>query len=92
MAILELLTGQHPYAHRKRDASVIHDIVVLKKMPPRPEGKWLTDDLWALMEECWSADANARPHMRIVASRMVEIELKSSTKLITPIPLDINYF
>jgi len=74
MAILELLTGKHPYAHRKRDASVIHDIVVLKKMPPRPLIQHLTDDLWVLMQECWSPNADSRPLMGVVASRMMKIE------------------
>lgn len=78
MAILELLTMKHPYAHRKRDASVIHDIVVLKKTPPRPHGpaadRWLTDDLWFLMQECWHPEAVARPIMSHVAVRMNAIE------------------
>lgn len=78
MAILELLTGKHPYAHRKRDASVIHDIVVLKKMPPRPMTpeveRWLTNDLWVLMQQCWSSDARLRPSMGAVATRMEIIE------------------
>jgi len=74
MAMLELLTGKHPYAHRKRDASVIHDIVVLKQMPPRPLAECLTDDMWVLMQECWSPNAASRPPMRDVASRMMEIK------------------
>ena len=59
MAILELLTGKHPFSDRKRDASVIHDIVVLKKTPHRPKEEtciWLTDDLWRLMQACWHKD------------------------------------
>lgn len=73
MAILELLTEQHPYSHRKRDASAIHDIVVLRKMPPRPLGIWLTDDLWVLMQQCWSGNADARPSMSVVTCRMMEL-------------------
>lgn len=84
MAILELLTGQHPYAHRKRDASVIHDIVILKKMPPRPSGIWLTDDLWALMEQCWSANADDRPPMNEVTQQMKAIESRSLNNSLTP--------
>jgi hypothetical protein len=78
MAILELLTGKHPFANLKRDASVIHNIVVLKLMPKRPEGpdvkKWLSDDLWELMRKCWSPDAPARPPMSVVADGMKSIE------------------
>jgi serine/threonine protein kinase len=78
MAILELLTMKHPYAHRKRDASVIHDIVILKRTPPRPQdpnsNQWLTDDLWALMQECWRSHASDRPAMSLVAARMRAME------------------
>ena len=78
MAILELLTGKHPYAHLKREANVIHNIVEKKMMPPRPESPekniWLTDDLWTLMEQCWSSDANCRPPMPIVAECMNGVE------------------
>jgi serine/threonine protein kinase len=75
MAILELLTCKHPFADLKRDASVIHNIVVLKKMPIRPDAqRWLSDDLWELMRECWSTDAQARPRMSVVAERMKHID------------------
>ncbi|KAF6764956.1 TKL/TKL-ccin protein kinase [Ephemerocybe angulata] len=35
MAILELVTGKYPFAERKRDASVIHDVVFQRKIPQR---------------------------------------------------------
>lgn len=74
MAILELLTGKHPFSERKRDASVIHDIVVLKKTPDRPKEEeaciWLTDDLWRLMQACWHKDALSRPLMKDVSSSL----------------------
>lgn len=78
MAILELLTGKHPYAHLKREANVIHSIVEKKMMPPRPKSPeiniWLTDDLWTLMEQCWSSDADQRPPMSIIAECMNGVE------------------
>lgn len=78
MAILELFTGKHPFSHRRRDASVIHDIVVLKKTPPRPEnadvGVGLSDALWVLMQQCWYAHAQSRPSMGQVAACIQEIE------------------
>lgn len=78
MAVLELLTGKHPFSHRSRDASVIHDVVVLKRTPPRPEDAdvlvWLTDDLWKLLEECWLVDPTLRPPMRQISASMAEFE------------------
>lgn len=78
MAILELLTGKHPFSDVKRDASVIHRIIVLKRPPLRPSTpevqRWLTEDLWTLLLSCWSSDANKRPLMRFVAARLKNIE------------------
>jgi serine/threonine protein kinase len=78
MAILELFTGKHPFSHRRRDASVIHDIVVLKKTPPRPNdsevGVEINDGLWKLMQECWYAHAESRPSMAQVAACIQDIE------------------
>jgi len=78
MAILELVTGKHPFADCKRDAQVIHSIVVLKKTPTRPEAsavhEWLSDELWGLMQQCWSKDASSRPPMADVSSVIIQIE------------------
>jgi serine/threonine protein kinase len=77
MAILELLTGKHPFSDCKRDAAVIYGIVVLKKTPARPEekeaSKWLSDDLWDLMQRCWHKDAASRPPMGEVASSISQL-------------------
>jgi serine/threonine protein kinase len=69
MALLELYTGKHPFAERKREASVIQDIVVHKKTPQRPRDEavvTLTDGIWGLMERCWQRDVSLRPHMEQV--------------------------
>ncbi|KAJ2920923.1 hypothetical protein H1R20_g16170, partial [Candolleomyces eurysporus] len=70
MAILELFTGKYPFAERKRDASVIHDVVVSKKVPQRPRDAavvmWLTDEIWSLMERCWQHNGSLRPQMEEV--------------------------
>lgn len=78
MAILELITGKHPFSNRRRDASVIHDIVVLKKTPLRPREPevlpWLTEGLWTLMQQCWQVPAASRPSMAQVSACIEEIE------------------
>jgi serine/threonine protein kinase len=78
MAILELLTGKHPFSDCKRDAAVIYGIVVLKKTPIRPEeeetSRWLSDTLWDLMQRCWHKDAIYRPSMIEVASTISQLE------------------
>jgi len=79
MAILELLTGKHPFADHRRDVQVILSIVVQKQTPPRPvdddASLWLSDGLWSLMQRCWHKDAQSRPSMAQVASHIMEINL-----------------
>lgn len=79
MAILELLTGKHPFADHRRDAQVIFSIVVQEQMPSRPVSDgvslWLSDGLWSLMQECWHKDAQSRPSMAQVASCIMEMNL-----------------
>ncbi|KAG5649763.1 hypothetical protein H0H81_002117 [Sphagnurus paluster] len=83
MAILELVTQKHPYANRRRDASVIHDIVVLRKIPERPVEpeavRWLPETLWDLMRECWKGQASSRPSMAQVSASIQQIEATNST-------------
>ncbi|KAG6861880.1 hypothetical protein C0995_010586 [Termitomyces sp. Mi166 len=89
MAMLELVTGKHPFSNRRRDASVIHDIVVLKKIPIRPTESevlpWLTDNLWALMTDCWKVPASSRPSMEQVSARIGEIDAGTDKAKLTPI-------
>lgn len=71
MAILELLTGKHPFSDCKTTAAVICEIVVNHKTPPRPEvalQSWLSDELWELMCACWQKEASSRPSMAQVTS------------------------
>jgi serine/threonine protein kinase len=80
MSVLELLTGKHPFSHRRSDASVIHDVVVLKRTPPRPKEAnvlpWLTDELWKFLEECWLSDPTSRPTMIQISTSISEIEIR----------------
>ena len=64
MVILEVLSGQVPFAHHK-------DLVVIQKVtggerPERPEGPWFTDDLWRTLERCWSPQPINRPTIEYV--------------------------
>ncbi|TFK25012.1 TKL/TKL-ccin protein kinase [Coprinopsis marcescibilis] len=74
MAILELLTGRPPFAERKRDASVIHDVVNRKQTPVRPKDPavcvWLPDDLWRLLQSCWHNSSDSRPSMEGVTANL----------------------
>ena len=61
MVILEVLSGQTPFA---RD----EEVVVMRKVlggevPGRPEATWFTEDLWGILEQCWSFQPEARPDL-----------------------------
>ncbi|KAG9073667.1 hypothetical protein FRC06_011220, partial [Ceratobasidium sp. 370] len=66
MTVLEVLTGDVPFADLKHDPAVITRVVVQSRMPERPERSIPSlskhgDDLWALLLQCWSYDPQARP-------------------------------
>ncbi|KZT20257.1 TKL/TKL-ccin protein kinase [Neolentinus lepideus HHB14362 ss-1] len=77
MAVLECCTLRRPFADRKRDATVIHDVVMLKSKPSRPEeedASWLPDKVWELLEACWSYEPVGRPRMRTVTEVLGRVQ------------------
>jgi len=62
MVVLEVLSGQPPFASDK-------DFIVMRKVidgehPGRPEGpeaSWFTDGLWRMLEQCWAMPPESRP-------------------------------
>ena len=82
MLCLEIMTGQRPYAHRKKDTDVVQELIKYR-LPPRPQGeevlsRGLTDDLWLLMLSCWHLNPERRPtmgHIRIQMLRLSESPL-----------------
>ncbi|KAF9452803.1 TKL/TKL-ccin protein kinase [Macrolepiota fuliginosa MF-IS2] len=77
MAILELLTGQHPFPERKRDAAVIRAVIdcVQPRRPSDPNvQRWLTDELWSVMQQCWSRVILSRPTMEFVAVELQKMQ------------------
>ncbi|KAF9446248.1 kinase-like protein, partial [Macrolepiota fuliginosa MF-IS2] len=82
MTVLELITGKSPFPEYKTDAAVIRALMsgAQPKRPTEPaDQRWLTDDLWALIEHCLAA-ADARPTMQaVVDSLKVRSEYQGST-------------
>ena len=62
MVVLEVLTGKTPFPR-------CNNFIVMKKIidkarpdrPTGPEATWFTDDLWAVLEQCWSHEPKQRP-------------------------------
>jgi len=67
MVVLEVLSGRPPFTPDK-------DFIVMRKVidgerPVRPEGlegAWFTDDLWRMLELCWTAQPDSRPSIEAV--------------------------
>ena len=84
MAILEVLTGKPPFP----DCS---GLVVMRKViegerPGRPQGEegvWLIDDLWEMLEQCWSPHPERRP----IIDAILQCLEQGSTAW-QPLPLD----
>jgi len=62
MVILEVLTGKPPFPDCN-DVSVVRKVIEGER-PGRPQGReegWFTDDLWEMLERCWSSQPERRP-------------------------------
>ncbi|EUC67039.1 tyrosine kinase catalytic domain protein [Rhizoctonia solani AG-3 Rhs1AP] len=78
MTVLEAMTAQPPYSHRRRDTQVMLDIIG-GVLPTRPRTGFLAhaegDALWALMERCWKADPRERPSSSEVVAEMWKLQV-----------------
>ncbi|KAF9644930.1 kinase-like protein, partial [Thelephora ganbajun] len=73
MVILEVLSGQAPFARYK-------DFIAMRKViegerPERPEGAWFTDDLWGTLEQCWSPHPKDRPTAEAVLECLERVSM-----------------
>ena len=65
MVVLEVLTGKVPFSH-------CSNLLVMRKIiegehpdrPTGPEAVWFTDDLWAVLEQCWLHEPERRPTIK----------------------------
>lgn len=87
-SILQLLTGQFPYAHRTRDVQIIRDMQSNVK-PCGPEdmahatlGKF-DPRIRTLLDACWSFAPAERPSMTDVQGQLDAIAADSSSHLST---------
>ena len=69
MVIFEVLSGRPPFAGYK--GFIVTRKVIEGERPERPEGPWLTDDLWATLKQCWSSQPADRPTAEAVIDLFV---------------------
>ena len=88
MVILEVLTSKPPFLND-------NNLIVMRKIiegerPGRPQGKrevWFTEDLWEMLERCWSPQPEERPAIDAVLQC-----LRQGSIAWQPLPPDSDYF
>ena len=86
MVILEVLTGESPFARDK-------EFIVMRKVidgerPERPEGVWFTDELWKTLEQCWLPQPKDRPAVQAVLECLEEVSKLMQPPSPTPMEVD----
>lgn len=73
--VLQTFTGNIPFEHQRRDATVVIE-VTLGIRPPRPgvgaTARGLSDTVWSLIEACWQADDRKRPRVPAILAALEE--------------------
>ena len=71
MVILEVLTGQPPFPHYS-DSEVMKKVIDGERpmRPQGPEAIWFTDDLWGMLERCWSPQPKLRPTAKVILEHL----------------------
>jgi len=67
MVIFEVLSGQVPFAQFNN--MLVSMRVIRGERPERPKGAkgtWFTDDVWKMVERCWSHQPECRPNVEAV--------------------------
>jgi len=88
MVILEVLTSKPPFPNC--NGMVVMRKVVEGERPGRPqggEGVWFTDDLWEMLERCWSSQPERRPAVNAVLQC-----LEQGSTAWQPLPPDSDYY
>ena len=68
MLILECITERIPFSELSHNEAVVHARINERWSPFRPDSWALSDDLWDLMQHCWSYAPENRPTMEQVHS------------------------
>lgn len=85
MLCLETMTGTHPFPDWSETTVIIR--VNQGETPDRPDPEaahpMLRNELWSLMEECWSWKPDDRPEMREICKRLERLLSKAGCKQYT---------
>ncbi|CAE6538134.1 unnamed protein product [Rhizoctonia solani] len=85
MTLLQIMTGKLPYAGQP-DYTVPHEVLVKRSRPGRPDfngilaGQTAKDELWCLLNQCWTYEPESRPTAMEVKETLVELNRISSDR------------
>ena len=71
MVIFEVLSGNVPFA-RSPDILVVYKVIGGER-PERPrgaKGTWFTDDVWEMLQACWSSRPEDRPNVEVILEHL----------------------
>ena len=71
MVIIEVLSGRAPYGQFKE--FIVMRMVLEGTHPERLETLWFTDDLWRILEQCWSQQPEDRPTIEAVLEYLGQV-------------------
>ncbi|KAI0075454.1 kinase-like protein [Panus rudis PR-1116 ss-1] len=79
LTIFECFTSREPFPSLRREAQVIHNVVTNKLRPERPppsdvSSRWITDEIWEMVNKGWSQQPEERPPMGEIADKLQAID------------------
>ncbi|KAI0340713.1 kinase-like protein [Trametopsis cervina] len=73
MVMVEILSGMRPLDHRRSWGEVM-GAVMTREMPEKPyDSPWFSEDVWDVVLRCLASEADDRPDMDYVATRLREL-------------------
>ena len=72
---MKVYSGGFPFPETKDVTAIL--LIIDGERPSRPTCSTLTDDVWALIERCWSQDPQTRPGIREVLQDLASNLLRS---------------
>ncbi|KDQ58184.1 hypothetical protein JAAARDRAFT_35005 [Jaapia argillacea MUCL 33604] len=77
MLVVEIVTQERPFNHRKLDTVVIFDVIKGRR-PHRPTSPPVVGQVWPVVEQCWSQEPTERPTMSEVCQVLKDIKTEQN--------------
>ena len=79
MVVFEVLSSKDPFHEFEESGfTLMMNVIIKGNLPGRPqgaEGVWFTDDVWGLLELCWSRNPANRPTAGVILEHFERISM-----------------